>query len=120
LRYKETVPGFLGAFVIHAGLGLVSLPMIERFAPFAPEVGFALFLRSKSEDHRNSAPRAIDQWLPFGWCHSWASLVDLAELLFQFGDQRIYALSGLVVRSRQLRHLAILHDLHFEFHALVL
>jgi hypothetical protein len=45
--------------------------------------------------------------------------VDLAELLFQFGDEGHYALPRLIVRCRQHCRLAILHDLHFEFDPLI-
>jgi hypothetical protein len=50
---------------------------------------------------------------------AFASFVDFAEFLFEFRNQFHDALSRLVVRSRQHRRLAILHDLHFEFNALV-
>jgi hypothetical protein len=48
-----------------------------------------------------------------------ALLVDLAEFLFQFGDQGQDALFGLLIRGCPHRQLAILHDLHFEFDAFV-
>jgi hypothetical protein len=47
-----------------------------------------------------------------------ALLVDLPELLFQFSDQSVYTLLGFIVRDAS-RHLAIFHDLHFEFYTLV-
>jgi hypothetical protein len=47
-----------------------------------------------------------------------ALLVNLAELPFQFSDQPIYTLLGFIVRDAS-RHLAIFHDLHFEFYTLI-
>jgi hypothetical protein len=48
-----------------------------------------------------------------------ALLVDLAQLPFQFRDQLLDARSGHIV-ARLPRQRAVLHDLHFEFHPLVL
>jgi hypothetical protein len=45
-------------------------------------------------------------------------LVDLAECLFQLGDQPVDTSPGFIVGDAS-RHLAIFHDLHFEFYALV-
>jgi hypothetical protein len=45
-------------------------------------------------------------------------IVNLTELLFQFNDQAFYTLLGFIVRDAS-RHLAIFHDLHFEFYTLV-
>jgi hypothetical protein len=50
---------------------------------------------------------------------NWAALlIDLAELLFQFGNQRFQALACQIIRRP--RKPAGFHDLHFEFHTLVL
>jgi hypothetical protein len=48
---------------------------------------------------------------------SWALPIDLAELLFQFGDQFVEAFPRQVIRRP--RELAGFHDLHFEFYTLV-
>jgi hypothetical protein len=48
-----------------------------------------------------------------------ALLVDLAQLPFQFRDQFLDARPGHIV-TRLPRQRAVLHDLHFEFHAFVL
>jgi hypothetical protein len=44
--------------------------------------------------------------------------IHLAQLLFQLGDQRLYALGGLIVR-RLSRQRPIFQDFHFEFYAIV-
>jgi hypothetical protein len=43
-----------------------------------------------------------------------ALFVHLAEFLFQFGDQRLYALDGLIIRSLS-RQRTVFYDLRFEF-----
>jgi hypothetical protein len=48
-----------------------------------------------------------------------ALFVNLAELLHQYRDLRFDALQKLFVGS-PARQLPVLHDLHFEFHTLVL
>ena len=45
-------------------------------------------------------------------------LVDLAQLLFQFGNQTVYALFRDRISRRLPCKRPVFHDLHFEFHSL--
>jgi hypothetical protein len=45
--------------------------------------------------------------------------IDLAKLLFQFGNQSVYALRGLNV-GRLPRQRPVLDDLDFEFYSVIL